>query len=75
MDSLLTDKNFSSHLTDSGQQYPLLQLQGHTTHQLQPLDIAFQPLYIVYEQAMSKWLGAITGKVVTQSETTKPQVF
>lgn len=45
----------------------LLQLPGHTTHRLQPLDVAFfKPLQSYYVQAQEKWLRANVGKTISQ---------
>lgn len=45
----------------------LVQLPGHTTHQLQPLDRSFfKPLEVYYTQALEKWLRCNVGRAVTQ---------
>lgn len=45
----------------------ILQLPGHTTHRLQPLDVSFfKPLSNYYIQAVEKWLRANAGRQVTQ---------
>lgn len=45
----------------------LLQLPGHTTHRLQPLDVAiFKPLQVYYDQAVEKWLREHPGRTITQ---------
>jgi hypothetical protein len=45
----------------------LLQLPGHTTHRLQPLDVSFfKPLQTFYNYAVEKWLRANPGLGVTQ---------
>lgn len=45
----------------------MLQLPGHTTHRLQPLDRSFfKPLEAFYTQALEKWLRCNVGRTVTQ---------
>jgi hypothetical protein len=45
----------------------LLQLPDHTTHCLQPLDVAiFQPFQTFYDAAVSKWLWGNPCENVTQ---------
>jgi hypothetical protein len=45
----------------------LLQLPGHTTHRLQPLDVAiFKPFQTFYDAAVSKWLRSNPGENMTQ---------
>lgn len=45
----------------------MIQLPGHTTHRLQPLDRSFfKPLEVHYTQAMEKWLREHVGRQVTQ---------
>ncbi|KAB0803737.1 hypothetical protein PPYR_00707 [Photinus pyralis] len=45
----------------------MLQLPGHTTHRLQPLDVAvFKPLEGYYNQAVEKWMREHAGLGVTQ---------
>lgn len=45
----------------------MLQLPGHTTHRLQPLDVAFfAPLQTYFNQAQDKWLRHNVGKTITQ---------
>jgi hypothetical protein len=45
----------------------LLQLPGHTTHRLQPLDVAvFKPFQTFYDAAVSKWLRSNPDENVTQ---------
>ena len=45
----------------------LLQLPGHTTHRLQPLDVAvFKPFQTFYDGAICKWLRNHPGEKVTQ---------
>lgn len=47
----------------------MLQLPGHTTHRLQPLDVAiFKPLETYYDQAIMKWMRCNPGRQVTQLE-------
>lgn len=50
----------------------LLELPGHTTHRLQPLDVAFfKPLETYYSQAAEKWLRMNLGLCVTQYQVTQ----
>jgi hypothetical protein len=45
----------------------LLQLPGHTTHRLQPLDVAFfKPLQSYCVHAQEKWLRANVGKTISE---------
>lgn len=45
----------------------MLQLPGHTTHRLQPLDVAvFKPLEVYYNQGVEKWMREHPGLAVTQ---------
>jgi hypothetical protein len=45
----------------------ILQLPGHTTHRLQPLDVSiFGPLETYYNQAVEKWMREHPGLAVTQ---------
>jgi hypothetical protein len=45
----------------------LLQLPGHTTHCLQPLDVAiFKPFQTFYDAAVSKWLQSNPGENMMQ---------
>ncbi|KAJ8938674.1 hypothetical protein NQ314_011375 [Rhamnusium bicolor] len=45
----------------------LMQLPGHTTHRLQPLNKSFfKPMEVYYTQASEKWLRSNAGRVVTQ---------
>lgn len=45
----------------------MLQLPGHTTHRLQPLDVAvFKPLELYYTEANEKWLRCHPGLTVSQ---------
>lgn len=45
----------------------ILQLPGHTTHRLQPLDVAvFKPLELYYTEANEKWLRSNPGLTVSQ---------
>ncbi|KAB0803436.1 hypothetical protein PPYR_00406 [Photinus pyralis] len=49
----------------------LLQLPGHTTHRLQPLDVGvFKSMESNYTQVMAKWLRTNPGQKVTQFEVT-----
>nr|CAH7759019.1 unnamed protein product [Callosobruchus chinensis] len=45
----------------------MLQLPGHTTNRLQPLDVAvFRPLELYYTEANEKWLRSHPGLTVSQ---------
>lgn len=45
----------------------LLQLPGHTTHRLQPLDVRFfGPLQTYYDQALDQWMTCHASQCVTQ---------
>lgn len=45
----------------------MLQLPGHTTHRLQPLDVAvFKPLELYYTEGNEKWLRTNPGLTVSQ---------
>lgn len=45
----------------------LLQLPGHTTHRLQPLDVGiFGPMQIYYDQALDQWMSNNVGQCITQ---------
>lgn len=49
----------------------LLQLPGHTTHRLQPLDVGvFKSVEANYTQVMATWLRANVGQKITQFEVT-----
>lgn len=50
----------------------MLQLPGHTTHRLQPLDVSiFGPMSKYYIQAVETWLRSNSGKAVSQYEVTE----
>nr|CAH7765086.1 unnamed protein product [Callosobruchus chinensis] len=45
----------------------MIQLPGHTTNRLQPLDRSlFKPMEVYYTQAMEKWLRSNVGRTVSQ---------
>ena len=45
----------------------LLQLPGHTTHRLQPLDVGFfGPMQIYYNQALDDWMTCNAGQCISQ---------
>nr|CAH7716946.1 unnamed protein product [Callosobruchus chinensis] len=45
----------------------MIQLPGHTTNRLQPLDRSlFKPMEVYYSQAMEKWLRSNVGRTVSQ---------
>ncbi len=47
----------------------ILQLPGHTTHRLQPLDVSvFKPMESYYESAIQKWMRSHPGLKVSQFE-------
>lgn len=47
----------------------MLSLPGHTTHRLQPLDVAFfKPLNTYYSDDIEKWLRANPGRCITQAK-------
>lgn len=49
----------------------LLQLPGHTTHRLQPLDVGvFKSMESNYSQVMTTWLRTNAGQKITQFEVT-----
>lgn len=49
-----------------------MQLPGHTTHRLQPLDVAFfKLLQTFYNYAVQKWLRSNPGLVVTQFQVSQ----
>lgn len=50
----------------------LLQLPSHTTHRLQPLDVAFfRPLGQYYVEAQEKWLRNNPGKTISQFQVSE----
>lgn len=50
----------------------LLQLPSHTTHRLQPLDVAFfRPLGQYYIEAQEKWLRNNPGKTISQFQVSE----
>nr|CAH7743141.1 unnamed protein product [Callosobruchus chinensis] len=50
----------------------LLQLPGHTTNRLQPLDVAiFKPMEVYYDQAVERWMREYPGLAVTQHQVAK----
>lgn len=50
----------------------MLQLPSHTTHKLQPLDVAFfKPLETFYTQEIEMWLRSNPGLCVTQKQVTQ----
>ncbi|CAH1970074.1 unnamed protein product [Acanthoscelides obtectus] len=50
----------------------LLQLPGHTTNRLQPLDVAiFKPMEVYYDQAVERWMREHPGLSVTQHQVAK----
>ncbi|KAJ2937617.1 hypothetical protein O0L34_g17873 [Tuta absoluta] len=50
----------------------LLQLPGHTTHRLQPLDVSFfKPMSTYYTQAIESWMRANPGSAVTQYQVSR----
>nr|CAH7731311.1 unnamed protein product [Callosobruchus chinensis] len=50
----------------------LLQLPGHTTNRLQPLDVAiFKPMEVYYYQAVERWMREYPGLAVTQHQVAK----
>lgn len=50
----------------------LLQLPGHTTHRLQPLDVAFfKPMKTFYTQATEKWLNCNPAVEVTELQVVR----
>lgn len=50
----------------------MLQLPGHTTNRIQPLDVAFfKPLSTYYIQSTEKWLRSNPGRQVTQYQVAK----
>ncbi|KAG8223667.1 hypothetical protein J437_LFUL001775 [Ladona fulva] len=47
-------------------------LPPHSTHRMQPLDVAFmKPFKTYYNQEIQKWLSCNEGRIVTQYEVTK----
>lgn len=49
----------------------ILQLPGHTTHRLPPIDVAFfKPLGLYYIQCQEKWLRQNYGKTISQFQVT-----
>ncbi|XP_031359418.1 uncharacterized protein LOC116182980 [Photinus pyralis] len=52
----------------------VLSLPSHTTHKLQPLDVAvFKSINSFYDQAVSTWLTQHPGRIVTEREI--PELF
>lgn len=50
----------------------MLQLPGHTTNRIQPLDVSFfKPLSTYYIQSTEKWLRSNPGRQVTQYQVAK----
>lgn len=50
----------------------LLQLPGHTTHRLQPLDVSFfKPMSTYYTQAIETWMRTNPGRAVTQYQVSQ----
>lgn len=50
----------------------MLQLPGHTTNRIQPLDVSFfKPLSTYYIQSTEKWLRTNPGRQVTQYQVAK----
>ncbi|CAH1971052.1 unnamed protein product [Acanthoscelides obtectus] len=50
----------------------ILQLPGHTTHCLQPLDVAvFKPFQVYYDQSVEKWLREHPGRTIGQFQVAR----
>lgn len=60
-------KNLEALLLARNSGVLMVQLPGHTTHRLQPLDRSFfKPMEVYYSQASEKWLRSNVGRAVTQ---------